>query len=118
MKSNEYVMELSQPLSTRPNATPETFISPNEQCSVSHNRRSFTCPMVFNGNPKGDYCRQALLWVTIVDGKQLNQLKAHIGKHISLAWPNRPLNLYGAADSVLIHRNPAPGHISCVASRA
>jgi hypothetical protein len=116
MKSNDFVMEFSQPFTTQAVEAPENFVSPYESCDISSDRVTFTCPSVFNGQAAGDYCRQALLWVTVVDSRQLAQLKADLGEHVSIVWPNRPVNLYGAADSVLVHRNPAPGHPSCLAS--
>jgi hypothetical protein len=115
--SDQSVIEFSQPFTDTSTPTPENFSAPGEVCDLSNNHQSFTCPNVFNGASNDDYCREALLWVSVVNSRQLAEFKAESQQHIPLVWPNRPLNTYGATTNVLIHRNPAPGKFSCVASR-
>jgi hypothetical protein len=116
-RDNEYVMESSQPY-TLPGpgkASPEAFYSPGESCNIMNDGHNFMCPSVYNGSRTGDYCRLALLWVSVVDRDQLERLVVDADHHaqIPVIWPDLPMNIYGSADGVLIYRNPAAGQHSC-----
>ena len=106
----QYVWMFSQPFSTSQPYRPFNEIGPYEQCTVSNNRTRFVCSQAFNGELQGDYCRMALLWVSVVDGSQTDNLRsaAQQGINYSRAWPSPPFT-GKSADDVLVQRSPAPG---------
>jgi hypothetical protein len=111
---DQYVWEFSQPYTVNAPATPLSAIYPYEECSISSNRKQFTCPEVFNGDPNGDYCRYARLWVAVVNAADVNWLSVHSQKEMPIAWPNPPNHTDGVSASVLIQRYPKSGNARCL----
>jgi hypothetical protein len=111
--TNQSVWMFSQPFSASQPYEPLNQIDPYESCSLSDNRTSFTCPEAFNGVVNGDYCRIALLWVSVVDANQQDLVKnaAKTGKW-DRPWPSPPLE-GESSDYVLVQRAPESG-ITCL----
>jgi hypothetical protein len=99
----------SQPFTASQPYEPLDQIDPYEPCSLSDNRTVFTCPEAFNGAANGDYCRIALLWVSVVDADQQDLVKdAATIQHWDRPWPSPPLK-GESSEYVLVQRAPEPG---------
>ena len=108
--TNQHVWMFSQPYSTSRPYLPLSHAGPFEQCEVSKDRTHFDCPKAFNGATNGDYCRMALLWVSVVNSEQADQLSgaAQLGSTFARTWPNPPY-ADESSDYVLVRRSPPPG---------
>jgi hypothetical protein len=107
LAATQFVWMFSEPFSTNTPFRPLQGIGPYEQCETYNNRTRFRCSHVFNGSPNGDYCRRALLWVSVVDGRQADYLRgaARQGSHLPRTWPNPPY-VGASSDYVFVQRNP------------
>jgi hypothetical protein len=104
LATTESVWMFSQPFSASQPNEPLSQIDPYEQCSLSGNRTVFTCPSAFNGAVNGDYCRIALLWVSVVDADEQDLVKnAATTQHWDRPWPSPPLK-GESSEYVLVQR--------------
>jgi hypothetical protein len=108
LTATQYVWTFSQPFNTSPPYGPRDEIYPYKQCTVSSDRTSFVCPG-FNGSPD-DYCRMALLWVSVIDSKQADSIRGDYlnGIGIPETWPQPPFS-GETSDYVLVQHTPALG---------